>query len=261
MKPTLCFFFSLLRTSIRASMSLKGAFLLETFLMVLNNLVFVLLWWIFFRQFNEIGGWNLQDMLALNAVGMAAYGIMQICFGGAKYISQVILSGDLDPFMTQPKNLLIHLMSSRSFPKGWGHLLTSAILIYLGDLTSIPTLLLLLLGMICGSLVFTSIAILAHSLVFWLGSVEMVAKRYCDSFFLFVLYPTNVYSGLLQVLMFTLLPAGIIGYIPVELIRSFSWDKLIILLLSSLSFFFIAFWVFYQGLRKYESGNQFGMRI
>lgn len=242
-------------------MSLRGAFILESSLMIANNLVFVLMWWIFFRQFNEVAGWTLRDIIALNAIGMGAYGLMQICFGNVKQISRIILSGDLDPFMTQPKNLLIHLISSRSMVKGWGHLMTTVILLILGDLTTPHVLALVLLSMISGCLVFTALAIIAHSMVFWLGGVESLARKYCDSLFLFALYPTNIYSGLLQLVMFTLIPAGIIGYLPVELLRNFSWIDLAILLSSSIAFFALAFLVFHLGLKRYESGNQFGIRL
>lgn len=255
------FFFSLLRTSIRASISVRGAFLMESVLMIANNLIFLLMWWIFFRQFKEIAGWTMQDMIALNAIGMGGYGLMQICFGGSKQLSRIIMNGGLDPFMTQPKNLLIHLIGSKSLSKGWGHLMTSVILIFLGHLTAPSTIILVIISIFSSCLVFTSIAIIAHSLVFWLGAVESVSKKYCDSLFLFALYPTNIYSGMLQLVMFTLIPAGIIGYIPVELIRNFSWFDLGILICSSIGFFLLAFFIFHLGLKRYESGNQFGMRL
>lgn len=258
---TVRFFFFLLQTSLRASISLRGAFLLELFFMVANNLIFLLLWWIFFRQFKQVAGWTMEDMIALNAVGMGGYGLMQIGFGGVRQISKIILNGDLDPFMTQPKNLLIHITASKSFSKGWGHLATTLILIFLGKLTTLSSLFLISVGVVSSCLVFTSAGIIAHSLVFWFGSIEKVSKNYCDSLFLFALYPTNIYSGALQLVMFTFIPAGIIGYMPVELIKSFSWIKLALLLASSIGFFCLAFFVFYRGLKRYESGNQFGMRL
>lgn len=258
---TLTFFLLLLRTSIRSSVSLRGVFLFESALLVANNLIFLLMWWIFFNKFKEIADWTMKDMIVLNAIGMGAYGLMQICFGGVKQLSKIILNGDLDPFMTQPKNLLIHIAGSKSLSKGWGHLMTTVILIILGNVNSFAEIMLIIAGMFCGCLVFTSIGIIAHSMVFWFGSVESVSKKYCDSLFLFALYPTNIYSGWLQILMFTLIPAGLIGYLPVELLRSFSWLKLIVLLGSSAGFFLLAFFFFHLGLKRYESGNQFGMRL
>lgn len=258
---TFTFFFFLLRTSIRASISIRHVFLFESALMIINNLIFFSIWWVFFRQFKDIAGWKMNDMIALMAIGTGAYGLMQICFGGVKHLSRIIINGDLDPYMTQPKNLLIHLTGSRSFSKGWGHLMTTVILVSLGGLVTISTLPLILVSLVCGCLVFTSAAIIAHSVAFWLGSIETVSQKYCNSLFLFALYPTNIYSGLLQLIMFTLIPAGIISYIPVELLRNFSWIKLAVLLGSSTTIFAFAFFVFYRGLKRYESGNQFGMRL
>jgi ABC-2 type transport system permease protein len=258
---TLRFFFALLRVSIRASISLRGAFLLESALMVGNNLVFFSIWWIFFHKFDDIGGWQMRDMITLMAVGIGSYGLMQISFGGVKSLARIIISGNLDPFMTQPKNILLHLASSRSLSKGWGQLMTMVILIFLGGLTAPITLLLILLSILCGCLVFTAMGIIAHSLVFWLGSVERISKQYFDSLYLFAVYPTNIYSGFLKLVMFTLIPAGVIGYLPVELLRSFSWEHLLLLVGSSLAFFACAFFIFYLGLKRYESGNQFGMRL
>ncbi len=250
------FFFSLLRVSIRASTSLRGAFFLESLLMVVNNLVFVFLWWIFFQRFPEIGGWKMREIIALNAVGLGAYGLMQICFGGVKQLSKMILDGDLDLFMTQPKNLLIHLISSRSVPKGWGHLMTTLILMYIGKLWH-P---IILVSIVTGALVFAAVSVIAHSLVFWLGPLDNLSKKYCESLYLFALYPTNIYSGLLQVVMFTLIPAGVISYLPVELFKTFSWEKLLLLIGSSSLFFSLAHLIFNLGLKRYESGNQFRIK-
>ena len=200
-------------------------------------------------------------MAASIAILTGAYGLTQICFGGVVGLGIAILNGDLDPFMTQPKNLLLHLSASKSRSRGWGQLITMVILVILGGFTKGFMLPLIFLTMLSGCLIFTSIGILVQSLTFWLGSIESVSKKYLDSLFVFALYPTNIYSGILQFVMFTFVPAGLIGYVPVELLRSFSWYKLIILLCSAFGFFGLAILVFYLGLRKYESGNKFGMRL
>jgi len=255
------FFFSLLKTSIRASISLRGVFLIESVLMIGNNLIFLVIWWVFFREFKSVGGWHFDDMIALMTVTAGSYGLAKVCFGGVKEIAKTIASGNLDPFMTQPKNILLHLLGAKSYSKGWGHLMTAVILFFLGTKTTLYNLPLLLIFILNGSLVFTSAGVIAHSLSFWLGSIETVSKKYCDSIFLFVHYPVNIYSGFLQVIMFTLFPAGIIGYMPVQLFQNFTWVYFLVLEASVLSFVALAFSVFYRGLRRYESSNQFGIRF
>ena len=245
----------------RASISKRGAFLIESALMIANNLIFLSIWWIFFRQFNHVAGWDFTDMIILMAVVTGGFGLMQICFGGVRELSKMIPSGDLDPFMTQPKNLLLHVAGSKSFSKGWGNLLSTITLIILAGISSPLILFLILIGILCSCLVFTSFNVIAHSLPFWMGSVEGLSKKYCDALFLFALYPTNIYSGVLQIVMFTLIPAGVISYLPVELARQFSWLQLLLLLGSSLFFLALAIFVFYSGLKRYESGNKFGTRL
>lgn len=253
------FFYALWCTSLKSSLSLKGAFLIDSTLMIANNLIFFSIWWIFFLKFDNIAGWYLKEMFALMAVGIGACGLMQINFAGVRSLSRMIINGELDLLIVQPKNLLIRLLGARSFAKGWGNLATAFILILLVNLTDFYIFSLIIIGMICGCLVFTSMGVIAHSTAFWMGSNESLSNKYLDSLYLFALYPTNIYSGYLQVIMFTIIPAGIIGYLPVELVIQFSWGKLLLLISSTLFFCFLANFVFYFGLRKYESGNQFGI--
>lgn len=255
------FFFHLILTSIKASIHVRGAFLFEISLMIANNLIFFSIWWIFFHQFQDIAGWQIREMTVMMAIVTGSYGAMQIFFGGIRQLSRTIMQGDLDPFMTQPKNLLIHLISSRSFAKGWGNIMTTFVLIFIEGLYDIHTIVLILIGVLSGCLVFTAMNIIMHSLSFWLGSVESLAQKYSDTLFLLALYPTHIYSGFLNLIMFTIIPAGIIGYLPVELVRQFSWFQLTLLIGSSLLFWGAAFKIFYLGLKRYESGNQFGCRI
>lgn len=255
------FFFSLVRTSIKASISLRGAFLLESALMIGNNFIFLSIWWIFFREFKSVGGWYFDDMIALMAVVTGGYGLQRVFLGGVKELSFSIVSGNLDPYMTQPKNLLIHLLGSKSQSKGWGHMMTSIALYCLGDRTTFGTLPLFLLVILGGCLVFASFGVIVHSLPFWFGRIEMVSKKYVDSLILFLHYPVNIYSGFLKFVMFTFFPAGIIAYLPVELFRGWSWGYFVGFLGGVGVFCGLAFSVFYLGLRRYESGNQFGIRI
>ncbi len=258
---TFIFFIHLLKTGMKASISKRGAFLIETALMIATNLIFFATWWIFFRQFNDVAGWNFTDLMTIMVVGTGGYGLMQVCFGGVRNLSKIIISGDLDPFMTQPKNLLLHIAGSKSHSKGWGHLMTAFILLFFGKIASLYTFPLIILCIISSCLVFTSVNVAAHCLPFWMGPVESLSKKYCDALFLFALYPTNIYSGLLQVVMFTLIPAGVISYLPVELVRDFSWVQFFTLILSTIVFVGVAFFIFYSGLKRYESGNKFGMRV
>lgn len=250
------FFLSLIATSIRATLSLRLAFLIELILMIGNNLIFFLIWWIFFNKFNRVGGWGFDDLVVMMAIVRGGYGLARVLFGGTKTLAKTITGGGLDPFMTQPKNLLLYLIGAKSQSKGWGHIVSAIILYFLTDIT-LSQMPLMFLGIISSCLIFTSVSVIAHSMCFWFGNVGEVSKKYVDSIFLFVHYPVNIYSGLLQVLMFTVFPAGLIGYLPVELLKSFSWTMCLSLIGATVIFVVLAFITFYRGLRRYQSGNLF----
>ena len=253
------FWICLIVTSIRSSISLKFAFLLQIGMLLGSNAVFLAIWYVFFRKFHKVQGWHFSDMITLMGVVLTGYGLSKVLFGGVKQITRTIMTGNLDPFLTQPKNPLLHLVLSRSQPKGWGQILTGIAMIVFE--LPWPSVLLALLCALCGTLIFSSVTIIAHTIAFWMGPAEEISNKYSDSLFLFLHYPVNIYSGALKFFMFTFLPVGIIGYLPVELIQHFSFGYLIALLSSTAIFSGAALYLFAQGLKRYESGNQFGIRF
>lgn len=256
----LIFFFSLLQTSIKESLSKRGSFLFEILLSIISVMLFFSIWWIFFQHINNIAGWNFKDMVVLLAVSRGSSGLMHIFFGGVEEISKMIIEGNLDSYMTQPKNLLLHIVASRSHLIGWGGVISAFIMLLFAEF-DVFSYFLIFLGSLCGFIIFTSINIIIHSLPFWLGQIEGLIRRYYDILFLLTLYPSNMYSGFLQIVMFTVIPAAVITYFPVELVRAFSWTNLLILLSLVGIFLGLAISVFYLGLRRYESGNSFKFRI
>ena len=77
----------------------------------------------------------------------------------------------------------------------------------------------------------------------------------------FSLYPRPLFSGALKFVLFTILPAGFIGFLPVELLRDFTWLGLGAAVGGAVIYSVLAALVFAAGLRRYESGNRIGIRV
>ncbi len=73
-------------------------------------------------------------------------------------------------------------------------------------------------------------------------------------------YPTVIFHGIIKAVLFTLIPAGFLSYVPVQLLRAFSWPLLGGLVLFTVAITAAAIGVFQAGLRRYESGNLVLMR-
>ena len=258
--PTLHFAAGLIATNLKASFALRGAFWLEAAAMLLNNVFYFSIWWIFFDRFEEIGGWRIADMAALYGIVAGGYGLAVLFAGGVRDLARQIIEGDLDVLLTQPKSVLLQAVGSRTIASGWGDFSTGALFLWISGLVSWSTLPVALVAMLSSAVVFIASGVVIHSMAFWLGRVENLARQLWEFLITFSIYPSPLFDGALKLVLFTLLPAGFIGYLPVELVRDFSPLGLLSVLGGAALYGALALLVFERGLRRYESGNRFGVR-
>jgi ABC-2 type transport system permease protein len=111
------------------------------------------------------------------------------------------------------------------------------------------------------AVMFVASGVILHSSAFWLGRTQVVARQAWEFLITFSIYPRPLFGGALKVLLFTALPAGFIGYLPYELVREFRWPGLAAAVGGAAVYAALAAWVFAAGLRRYESGNAFLVRL
>lgn len=258
LRPLLGYLRARLRTSLRASFALRGAFWMQAGLMLVNDLIWMSAWWIFFARFERVGGWTLYDLLTVHAMVAIAVGLTVIPGGGMRVLGKAISDGDLDAVLTQPKPPLLQLVMSKSDASGWGDLVHGVILLsWVGHVepARIP---LAVLGGIGGASALLSIGVLFQSLAFWLGPVDTLARQMWEFVITFALYPERLFGGPLRFVLFTFLPAAFVGWMPAALVRAFSLETLGFVLAGAVAFPLVASWVFRLGLRSYTSGNRVG---
>lgn len=254
------FLLALLGTNLRAAYALRGSFWLSVAFMILNNLIFFTVWLIYFHRFETVNGWNLADMSLLYGIVSFAWGLEVAAAGGLRNLAQTISDGDLDGFLVQPKPALLYVAASRSFPSGFGDMLSGTFLIAMSGYVSPASAPLIVLVLASSCVIFCATSVIAHSLAFWLGAINSLAREFSDFLIMFSGNPQTIYTGFLRVLLFTILPAGFIGYLPVEAIRALAPGKLAGALAGAAIYGALALWTFRRGLARYESGNRFGVR-
>ncbi|MEW6405513.1 MAG: ABC-2 family transporter protein [Chloroflexota bacterium] len=77
----------------------------------------------------------------------------------------------------------------------------------------------------------------------------------------FGIYPITLFDNYAKLILFTLIPAALMGAVPAEFIRAFSWRSLVELLGGALILLFIAAAVFRVGLKRYESGSAIQVEV
>ena len=107
----------------------------------------------------------------------------------------------------------------------------------------------------------TSISIILSSLSFWFQKTDIVADTGNSLMTNFATYPDGIFKGLVKILLFTLIPVGIINYIPVHILSEFSLGLSLIFILVTILLTGLAILVFYKGLKRYSSSNLMTARI
>jgi viologen exporter family transport system permease protein len=257
--PTLRFFFHLLLTSARASLALRGAFLLRVAFMALNNLIFFVFWWLLFAKVPHVRGYALPDMATLFGVVAAGFGVANALGGGVHQLGRMIDDGELDTLLTQPKPTLPYAVCMRCNAAAVGDFLSGMGMLFgpaglgLGDLPRIA------LAVAASAVMFTATGVIIFSSTFWLGRNDAAGRQMLDLVINFSLYPDTLFSGPFRLLLFTVLPSAFVGYLPARLLREPSLTSTLLLIAAPLVYSTLAVWMFRRGLSRYSSGSRFGM--
>jgi ABC-2 type transport system permease protein len=159
--------------------------------------------------------------------------------------------------LTQPRSVLVYALGLRSQPSGFGDALSGVMFIAWSGEVSWSTLPLLVTAIIASALIFVACGIVFFSLAFWLGKVETVARQLWELLITFSLYPEPLFGGALRLALFTLLPAGFVGYLPARVVQAASLRDAVLLAAAAIAYLAVAVVVFDRGLRRYTSASRF----
>jgi len=248
---------ALVATNFKATVALRGAFVIQVVFMALNNFTFFIFWWALMQHVTTLRGWQLGDIQMLFGMVAAAFGLTVTVAGGVRHLGRFIEDGDLDTLLTQPKPVLVNALGLRSQPSGFGDLVSGLIFIVWSGQISWSRLPIVVVVIAASAVIFVACGTVFFSLAFWLGRVETVATQLWELLVTFSLYPEPLFGGTLRLLLFTVLPAGFVGYLPVRILRAPSLANVTILMFVAIGYLCLAVLIFDRGLRRYGSGSRF----
>ncbi len=240
-----------------SAMEYRFNFIAQSFGMFLNNLIWIFFWYILFQKFESMNGWSFHDMALLYAIVTISFGLTGVFFGQVRRIATMIEGGALDYFITLPKNVLLHSIAKLRYPATGDLFFGIFISLFILSWSQVPLFILLV---ICGAVFFLNYAIIFGSIAFFTGRFEAGARTANETLIIFSTYPYSVFSGFSKFLLLFVIPAGFISGVPVELLKSFNLEWFIILIGFMIASSAFAIWLFYKGLRRYESGNTIALR-
>lgn len=250
----------LMITNLASSFALRTTFWLQAGLMALNNLMFFCFWWVLFTRFENIRGWAVGDVALLFGVAATGYGLCAVLFGGVHDLSRQIDDGELDVLLTQPKSVMLQALASRTRPDGFGDIVSGLALVAMSGAIDLQTIWLVPIAVLASAIAMVASWTLMHSLAFWFGKNQTTVRMLADMTLTFSVYPPMLFGPTMKIVLFTIIPAGFVSYLPVAMLRGPSFTTFAAALGGAALYATLAVWIFRRGLRRYASGNRFGVR-
>ena len=261
LESELLFLLELWKTNLASAMEYRANFFSQVVGMLINDGIYFVFWLVFFDRFKVVRGWGMADMVLLFSIITTGYGLAFVCFGNAMNLADLIAQGRLDYYLVLPRDVLLHVLASRSSLSAWGDL-TFGLLAYLfTGRFSPPEIALWLLASLCSGAVLVSSFSIFGCLSFWLGNASALAMQAQNAILTLALYPRDIFEGVVRFIMLTLIPAAFVGAIPLDAVRQMDWKALAGLMAFAIGMTLLMRLVFYAGLRRYESGSALNVNV
>ena len=215
-----------------------------------------------FQQIPTLNGWSYYEILFIYGFAQLPRGIDHLLTDNIWMLGmRVIVRGEFDRYLLRPINPLFHLISERFQPDAFGEIIVGIVITAiattkLGIQISFVKVILLIIFILAGAIIYTSIKLFFASLAFWIkNSLPLMNLAYTMSDF--AKYPNQIYSKFVRSIITFIIPFAFTAYIPASY---FTGDtSLTLALLGTTSAAIISFMVAYltwlRGMKIYESAG------
>ncbi|MBQ5988664.1 MAG: ABC-2 family transporter protein [Oscillospiraceae bacterium] len=261
-RKNLSFYFriycKILAQDLKSKMSYRADFIISTIGMICTNISGFISFWIMFRNFPSIDGWNYYEILFLYGFSLISLTPVQCFFDNNWSLRQNVYTGDFIKYCFRPINLFFYYQSEVFDVKGLGQLAFGiGTLVYawikLGLGFSVLMLLKLIIFLLTASLIMIALQNAAAATCFWIQNsfyVLDLAYRFRD----YAKYPVTIFSKAFRFIFTFVMPIAFIAYYPSlvilrpDQIPILSWLSPVIGVL----FFWISYKIWMYGATRYS---------
>ncbi len=216
-----------------------------------------------FEQIPALADWTLPQLIFIYGFAQIPRGIDHLFTDNIWLVAwNYIVNGQFDRYMLRPMNLFFQVICEKLQPDALGELLVGTILLIVSLSNGVVTIggtkvLLLVVSMIAGAVIYTSVKLLFASFAFWMkisGPVLYTAYQLAD----FAKYPTEIYAKGIRFIITWVIPFAFVAYLPASYFlkpQVSPWSTIGVECILAVVGFGIAYGVFYFGTKAYESAG------
>lgn len=243
-----------MRSAFAEARANRSAFWTQIAAIILNDIVWVIFWAIFFAEVGAVRGWQRDDVLLLLAVLCSAAGLALGMLANARRVGWLAVEGELDAVLALPVPPLAHLLVRKVETVHLGDSMFGVVLFAVIGLTDPARIPIYLVGVAASVMVMVGFLVLTGSLAFFTGRGEPGDMGF-HALLVLSSYPVDIFTGAAKVLLYSVVPAAFVTAMPARLIQDFDLADALTLLGAALGFCLAGWATFTLGLRRYTSGS------
>lgn len=256
-----------LRVYMKAQLEYRFSFFGDIFVNMMTFVTLYLSFWVLFRNFQTLNGWNYWEVVFLYNLNLLTYAVSSLFFWAPmKSLEGMVRTGEFDNFLVRPLRPLAILVFRQFQHTFIGHIIVASCVlvlctIHLSIQWTSGHVVFLLACIIGGTLIQASIIIVAASSAFWIVKSGTVVDVSIYAIRNFINYPISIYGKSVQLLLTFAVPYAFVNYYPAaaffgkeDPLALMSPSPYIALLIGGL-LFPLACWVFGRGVLRYNSSG------
>jgi ABC-2 type transport system permease protein len=153
--------------------------------------------------------------------------------------------------LAQPRPVLARMLLRRIDAPLLGDLVFGPLLFALSGHASLETWPTFIAVTCASALLMLGFCVATQAWVFFLRGRSEGTDLAFNAIMVFSMYPATMFSGALQVLLYTVVPAAFIGTVPVHLVLDPGWNELLAMVAIVVAIWSVALATWRLGLRRY----------
>ncbi|MFA9466415.1 MAG: ABC transporter permease [Velocimicrobium sp.] len=219
--------------------------------------------WIILYNFKTVGGWNFSQVLFLQAVSFVVISLgcaftwePMVCMEG------YIVEGKLDQFLIAPINPFWYVIGMNFRATNLViTIICGAIATFAANKAGValsPRIIFYVIGLIGAVFIVAAFNVLIGTLSFWIYQTHNIMSFMIDTVGELLKYPITIYTKGVRFLLTFILPISLINYYPTSYLlvdNKMDWWIMIVILGVGIGLFYLAYRLWYLGLKQYKSAG------
>lgn len=225
----------------------------------------------------ELMGWQFNDLLLIYAMFQLPRGLDHLFTDNLWMVSYYNRRGTFDKYLTRPIGVLFHVISERLQIEALGELLVGIVLLVccftgvkgwiepVGVTLGFFDVVCLIIFVILGACIYTSIKIITASLSFWTKDSQPIMSTMYE-IATFTKQPICIYPFPIRFVLVYVVPFAFTSYFPAAFLLDKAnanipiptWEPSLLLLqgfITTVVFVLLSLFIWKRGLRRYESAG------